>query len=161
MQVNLLHIFRTPFPTKNTFGRLLLKPGLLLYFHHVVSFTLFPKMKSKSNNRRLNVNDVHYSCNELIILVLRWPKHLNLTVADYYILSNMWISDIRPHIWNSRPRILIFVEFEPGFADQNLSSNLRPRLLKSDIWSTNIANDFQTKSRLKSSAGYQEPWTRV
>ena len=26
------------------------------------------------------------------------------TVADYYIVCDIWISDIRPHIWNSWPK---------------------------------------------------------
>ena len=45
-------------------------------------------------------------------------EHLRNTVTDYYILSDISISDIRPQIWNSRPRMLISDwGFQCGFED--------------------------------------------
>ena len=87
-----------------------------------------------------------------LLYTLRW-----YTVADYLILSDISISDIRPQIRNSRPRILISGQgFEPGF--ENWSAFPGPRILVSAIRLKVPSNLVLKLTRWKKSSAINIHW---
>ena len=103
---------------------------------------LFVECMSKSNWLKLHFHYLSFIyfkissdllfISNLLVIYWRLRKNQTSTMANYYILSDISISDIQPQIWNSRPRVLISGRgFESGFEDW--STYPRPMFLGSDI----------------------------